>query len=102
MGTNTEFLVDQARTHQVLPKFTMSQGLKDPKNVYQGDDFKGKFVVSSSEKTRQRFKAIVDKIRIIESFLPSNVCPPHPYSAMSARATYSKHQYPAVVQHQQP
>ncbi|KAK2457270.1 hypothetical protein QL285_004561 [Trifolium repens] len=89
MGTNTEFLVGQRRTHQVQPKF-----------VHQGDNFKGKSVVSPSEETRQRFKAIEDKLRMMESFLPNNVSPPHSHSrsTVPARAPCFNHQYPTVVQ----
>ncbi|KAK2362124.1 hypothetical protein QL285_087213 [Trifolium repens] len=93
MGTNTEFMVGQRRTHQVQPKF-----------AHQDDNFKGKSVVSPSEETRQRLKAIEDKLRMMESFLPNNVCPPHSHSrsTVPARTPCFKHQYPAVVHHQQP
>ncbi|KAK2374848.1 hypothetical protein QL285_075782 [Trifolium repens] len=102
LGTNTEFMVGQPRTHQVLPRFAISQSLEEPKNAHQDDNFKGKSVVSPSEETRQRLKAIEDKLRIMESFLPNNVCPPHSHSAIPARVPYLNHQYPTVVQHQQP
>ncbi|KAK2381982.1 hypothetical protein QL285_069542 [Trifolium repens] len=91
MGTNPEFLVGLRRTHQVQPKF-----------VHQGDSFKGRYAKSPSEETRQRFKPIEDKLRMMESFLPNNVCPPHSRSTVPARTTCFKHQYPAVVHHQQP
>jgi hypothetical protein len=102
MDTNTEFLVGQPRTHQVQPRFAMPQSPEDPKNVPQGDGFKGKSVASPSEKTHQKFKMIEDKLRIMESFLPNNDCPPHTYSTVPARTPCSKHQYPLTVQHQQP
>ncbi|KAK2396324.1 hypothetical protein QL285_057981 [Trifolium repens] len=102
MGTNTEFMVGQPRTHQVQPRFAMPQSPEDPKNVHQGDGFKRKYVASPSEKTRQRFKAIEDKLRMMESFLPNNICPPHSHSAVPARTQCSKHQYPVTVRHQQP
>ncbi|KAK2401951.1 hypothetical protein QL285_051509 [Trifolium repens] len=100
MGTNTEFLIGQPRTHQVQPGFAMPRSLEDPKNAHQGDNVKGKFVVSPSEETRQRFKAIEDKIRMTESFLPNNVSPPHSRSTVSARTPCFNHQYPTVVQPQ--
>ncbi|KAK2368225.1 hypothetical protein QL285_081434 [Trifolium repens] len=92
MGTNTEFMVGQRRTHQVQPKF-----------AHQDDNFKGKSVVPPSEETRQRLKAIEDKLRIMESFLPNNICPPrsHSRSTVHARTSCSKHQYPVTVQPQQ-
>ncbi|KAK2353148.1 hypothetical protein QL285_090809 [Trifolium repens] len=104
MATNTEFMVGQPRTHQVQPGFAMPRSLEDPKNTHQGDNVKGKFVVSPSEETRQRFKAIEDKIRMTESFLPNNVSPPHSRSTVSARTPCFNHQYPTVVQpqHQPP
>ncbi|KAK2362115.1 hypothetical protein QL285_065120 [Trifolium repens] len=104
MATNTEFMVGQPRTHQVQPGFAMPRSLEDPKNAHQGDNVKGKFVVSPSEETRQRFKAIEDKIRMTESFLPNNVSPPHSRSTVSARTPCFNHQYPTVVQpqHQPP
>ncbi|KAK2396120.1 hypothetical protein QL285_057793 [Trifolium repens] len=102
MGTNTEFLVGQLRTHQVQPRFAMPQSPEDPKNVHQGDGFKGKSVASPSEKTCQRFKVIEDKLRMMESFLPNNICPPHSRSAVPVCTPCSKHQYPVTVRHQQP
>ncbi|KAK2417492.1 hypothetical protein QL285_039788 [Trifolium repens] len=104
MATNTEFMVGQPRTHQVQPGFAMPRSLEDPKNTHQGDNVKGKFVVSPSEETRQRFKAIEGKIRMTESFLPNNVSPPHSRSTVSARTPCFNHQYPTVVQpqHQPP
>ncbi|KAK2443820.1 hypothetical protein QL285_014893 [Trifolium repens] len=92
MGTNTEFSVGQQRTHQVKPKF-----------VHQGDSFKGRYAESHSEETRQRFKVIEDKLRMMESFLPDNVSSPHSHScsAVPARARCFNHQYPTVVQPQQ-
>ncbi|KAK2415936.1 hypothetical protein QL285_038373 [Trifolium repens] len=90
MGTNTEFSVGQQRTHQVKPKF-----------VHQGDSFKGRYAESQSEETRQRFKVIEDKLRMMESFLPNNVSSPHSRSTVSARTPCFNHQYPTVVQPQQ-
>jgi hypothetical protein len=101
MGTNTEFLVGQPRTHQVQPRFAMPQSPEDLNNVYQGDGYKGKSVASPSEKTRQKFKAIEDKLRMMESFLPNNDCPPHPYSAVPTCDPYLNHQYPTVAQQSQ-
>ncbi|KAK2422897.1 hypothetical protein QL285_033390 [Trifolium repens] len=100
MGTNTEFLVGQPRTHQVQPRFAMPQSLENPKNAHQGNNSKGKSVVSPSEETRQRFKAIEDKLRMMESFLPNNVSPPHSHSrsTVPAHAPCFNHQYPTVVQ----
>ncbi|KAK2368922.1 hypothetical protein QL285_082084 [Trifolium repens] len=102
VGTNTEFMVGQPRTHQVQPRFAMPQSPEDPKNVRQNDGFKGKSVASPSEKTCQRFKAIEDKLRMMESFLPNNICPPHSRSAVPVCTPCSKHQYPVTVRHQQP
>ncbi|KAK2416314.1 hypothetical protein QL285_038715 [Trifolium repens] len=103
MATNTEFLVGQPRTHQVQPRFAMPQSLENPKNAHQGNNVKGKSVVSMSEETRQRFKATEDKLRVMESFLPNNVSPPHSHSCSTvpARAPCFNHQYPTVVQPQQ-
>jgi hypothetical protein len=100
MSTNTKFMVGQPRTHQVQPRFAMPRSLEDPKNAHQGDNVKGKSVVSPSEETRQRFKAIEDKLRMMESFLPNNVSPPHSHSrsTVPARAPCFNHQYPTVVQ----
>ncbi|KAK2436037.1 hypothetical protein QL285_021053 [Trifolium repens] len=102
MSTNTEFMVGQPMTHQVQPRSAMPQSLEDPKNAHQGDNFKGKFVVSPSKETRQRFKAIEDKLRMMESFLPNNVSPPrsHSRSTVPARTPCFNHQYPTVVQSQ--
>ncbi|KAK2399704.1 hypothetical protein QL285_049490 [Trifolium repens] len=100
MDTDTEFLIGRPRTHQVQPSFAMPQTLEDHKNAHQGDGSKGKFVVSPSEKTHQKFKAIEDKLRMMESFMPSNVCPPH--SLVPTCDPYLKHQYPVTVRHQQP
>ncbi|KAK2396320.1 hypothetical protein QL285_057977 [Trifolium repens] len=104
LGTNTKFMVGQPRPHQVQPRFAISQSLEEPKNAHQDDNFKGKSVVSPSEETRQRLKVIEDKLRIMESFLPNNVCPPHSHSrsTVPARTPCFNHQYPTVVQHQQP
>ncbi|KAK2410818.1 hypothetical protein QL285_046160 [Trifolium repens] len=103
MSTNTEFMVGQPRTYQVQPRFAMPRNLEDPKNAHRGDNFKGKSVVSPSEEIRQRFKAIEDKLRMMESFLPNNVSPPHSHfcSTVPARAPCFNHQYPTVVQPQQ-
>ncbi|KAK2449667.1 hypothetical protein QL285_008839 [Trifolium repens] len=102
MSTNTKFMVGQPRTHQVQPRFAMPRSLEDPKNAHQGDNVKGKSVVSPSEETRQRFKAIEDKLRMMESFLPNNVSPPRSRSAVPARTPCFNHQYPVTVRHQQP
>ncbi|WJX65188.1 hypothetical protein P8452_49874 [Trifolium repens] len=100
MSTNTKFMVGQPRTHQDQPRFAMPRSLEDPKNAHQGDNVKGKSVVSPSEETRQRFKAIEDKLRMMESFLPNNVSPPHSHSrsTVPAHAPCFNHQYPTVVQ----
>ncbi|KAK2421636.1 hypothetical protein QL285_032245 [Trifolium repens] len=103
MATNNEFLISQPRTHQVQPSFALPQSLDDHKNAHQGDNSKGESVVSPSEETRQKFKAIEDKLRMMESLLPSNVSPPHSHSCSTvpARAPCFNHQYPTVVQPQQ-
>ncbi|KAK2367802.1 hypothetical protein QL285_081053 [Trifolium repens] len=103
MATNTEFMVGQPRTHQVQPGFAMPRSLENPKNARQGNNSKGKSVASPSEETRQRFKAIEDKLRMMDSFLPNNVSPPHSHSrpTVPARASCFNHQYPTVVQPQQ-
>ncbi|KAK2456877.1 hypothetical protein QL285_004204 [Trifolium repens] len=102
MSTSTKSMVGQPITHQVQPRFAMPQSLEDPKNSHQGDNFEGKSVVSPSEETRQRFKAIEDKLRMMESFLPNNVSPPHSHSrsTVPARTPCFNHQYPTVVQPQ--
>ncbi|WJX83213.1 hypothetical protein P8452_65889 [Trifolium repens] len=106
--------IDSPLSKVVWPSFGSSSGytsavaqvtqepLEEPKNAHQDDSFKGKSVASPSEKTRQRFKAIEDKLRMMESFLPNNICPPHSHSAVPARTPCSKHQYPVTVRHQQP
>ncbi|KAK2418987.1 hypothetical protein QL285_041133 [Trifolium repens] len=103
MATNNEFLSGQPRTHQVQPRLAMPQSPEDHKNAHQGDNSKEKSVVSPSEVTRQKFKAIEDKLRMMESFLPNNVGPPHSHShsTVPARAPCFNHQYPTVVQPQQ-
>ncbi|KAK2450059.1 hypothetical protein QL285_009199 [Trifolium repens] len=103
MATNNEFLIGQPRTHQVQPSFALPQSLEDHKNAHQGDNSKGKSVVSPSEETRQKFKAIENKLRMMESFLPNNVSPPHSHSrsTVSTRTPCFNHQYPTVVQPQQ-
>ncbi|KAK2377310.1 hypothetical protein QL285_078008 [Trifolium repens] len=101
MATNNEFLIGQPRTHQVQPSFALPQSLDDHKNAHQGDNSKGKSVVSPSEETRQKFKAIEDKLRMMESFLPNNVSPPHSRSTVSTRTPCFNHQYPTVGQPQQ-
>jgi hypothetical protein len=58
MATNNEFLIGQPRTHQVQPRFAMPQSPEDHMNAHQGNNSKGKFVVSPSEETCQGFKAI--------------------------------------------
>ncbi|KAK2374878.1 hypothetical protein QL285_075811 [Trifolium repens] len=104
MATNTEFMVGQPRTHQVQPGFAMPRSPEDHMNAHQGDNSKGKSVASPSEETCQKFKAMEDKLRMMESFLPSNVNPPHSQSrsAVSARTSCFNHQYPTIVQPQQP
>jgi hypothetical protein len=96
MATNTEFMGDQPRTHQVQPESVVPQSPEDHMNAHQGDNSKGKSVASPSEETRQRFKAIEGKLRMMESFLPNIVCPPHSHShsMVFARTPCSKHQYP--------
>ncbi|KAK2410376.1 hypothetical protein QL285_045742 [Trifolium repens] len=96
MATNTEFMGDQPRTHQVQPESVVPQSPEDHMNAHQGDNSKGKSVASPSEETRQRFKAIEDKLRMMGSFLPNIVCPPHSHShsMVFARTPCSKHQYP--------
>ncbi|KAK2361095.1 hypothetical protein QL285_086292 [Trifolium repens] len=103
MATNTEFTGDQPRTHQVQPGFAMPRNPEDHMNAHQGGNSKGKSVVSPSEETHQRFKAIEDKLRMMESFLPNNVSPPRPHShsMVFARTPRFNHQYPTVVQPQQ-
>ncbi|KAK2398213.1 hypothetical protein QL285_048178 [Trifolium repens] len=99
MTTNNEFLIGQPRTHQVQPRLAMPQSPEDPKNAHQGDNFKGKSVVSPSDETHQMFKAKEDKIRTTESFLPNNVSPSHSRSMVSARTPCFNH--PTVAQPQQ-
>ncbi|KAK2389100.1 hypothetical protein QL285_062721 [Trifolium repens] len=100
-ATNTEFMGDQPRTHQVQPRFVVPQSPEDHTNARQGDNSKGKSVVSPSEETHQRFKAIEDKLRMMELFLPNNVSPPrsHSRSTVSTRTPCFNH--PTVVQPQQ-
>ncbi|KAK2389630.1 hypothetical protein QL285_063208 [Trifolium repens] len=104
MATNIEFMVGQPRTHQVQPGFAMSRSPEDHMNAHQGDSSKGKSVASPSEETRQKFKVIEDKLRMMESFLPNNVSPPrsHSHSAVPARTPCFKRQYPVTVRRQQP
>ncbi|KAK2416633.1 hypothetical protein QL285_039014 [Trifolium repens] len=101
MGTNTELLIGQPRTHQVQPRFAMPQSSEDHMNAHQGNDSKGKSVASPSEETRQKFKAIEDKLRIMESFLPSNVSPPHSHSRSTVSTRTPCFNHPTVVQPQQ-
>ncbi|KAK2422132.1 hypothetical protein QL285_032691 [Trifolium repens] len=103
MGTDTEFLIGRPRTHQVQPSLAMPQHLEDYKNAHEGDVSKGKSIVSPSEETRQKFKAMEDKLRMMESFFPSNVSPPHSHSRSTvyARTPCFDHQYPTVGQPQQ-
>ncbi|KAK2438727.1 hypothetical protein QL285_023470 [Trifolium repens] len=103
MGTNTELLIGQPRTHQVQPRFAVPQSSEDHMNAHQGGNSKGKSVVSPSEETHHRFKAIEDKLRMMESFLPNNVSPPrsHSHSMVFAHTPCFNHQYPTVVQPQQ-
>jgi hypothetical protein len=95
MTTNTEFLIGQPRTHQVQPSFAMPQSLGDHKSARQDDNFKGKFVVSSSEETRQRLKAIEDKLRMMESFLANNASS-HPMLQSSVSNSCSTSTIPRV------
>ncbi|KAK2436281.1 hypothetical protein QL285_021283 [Trifolium repens] len=103
MTTITEFLVGQPMTHHVQPRFAMSQSLENPKNAHQGKNFKGKSVVSPSDETHQKLKVIEDKLRMMESFLPNNVSPPHSHSrsTVPARTPCFNRQYPIIVQPQQ-
>ncbi|KAK2382101.1 hypothetical protein QL285_069655 [Trifolium repens] len=103
MATNTEFMVGQPRTHQVQLGFAMPRSPEDHMNAHQGDNSKGKSVASPSEETRQKFKAMEDKLRMMESFLPSNVSPAHSHShsTVYARTPCFDHQYPTVGQPQQ-
>ncbi|KAK2442856.1 hypothetical protein QL285_014009 [Trifolium repens] len=103
MATNTEFMGDQPRTHQVQPGFVVPQSPEDHMNAHQGDNVKEKSVVSPSEETHQRFKAIEDRLRMMESFLPNDVSPPrsHSHSMVFARTPCFNHQYPTIVQPQQ-
>ncbi|KAK2456148.1 hypothetical protein QL285_003538 [Trifolium repens] len=103
MATNTEFMVGQPRTYQVQPRFAMPQSPEDHMNAHQGNNSKGESVVSPSDETRQKFKAMEDKLRMMESFLPSNVSPPHSHSRSTvyARTPCFSHQYPTVGQPQQ-
>ncbi|KAK2426250.1 hypothetical protein P8452_40961 [Trifolium repens] len=103
MGTNPEFLIGQPRTHQVQPWFVVPQSPEDHMNAHQGGNSKGKSAVSPNEETHQMFKAIEDKLRMMESFLPNNVNPPHSHSrsTVPARTPCFKRQYPVIVRHQQ-
>ena len=101
MATNNEFLIGQPRTHQVQPRFAMPQSLENPKNAHQGNNSKGKSVASPSEETRQKFKAIEDKLRMMESFLPNNVSPPHFHSRPTVPARTPCFNHPTVAQPQQ-
>ncbi|KAK2396956.1 hypothetical protein QL285_058583 [Trifolium repens] len=102
-ATNTEFMVGQPRTHQDQPGFAMPRSPEDHMNAHQGGNSMGKFVASPSEETRQKFKVIEDKLRMMESFLPNNVAPPysHSRSTVFARTPCFDHQYPTVGQPQQ-
>ncbi|KAK2430146.1 hypothetical protein QL285_028517 [Trifolium repens] len=102
MGTNNEFLIGQPRTHQVQPSFAMPQSPEDHTNAHQGNNSMGKSVAYPSEETRQNFKAIEDKLRIMESFLPSNVNPPHSHSRPMVPARTPCFNHPTAAQHQQP
>ncbi|WJX35653.1 hypothetical protein P8452_23613 [Trifolium repens] len=101
MATNTEFMVGQPRTHQVQPRFAIPQSPEDHMSAHQGDNSKGKFVASPSEETRQKFKAIEDKLRMMESFLPNNVSPPHSHSRPTVPARTPCFNHPTVAQPQQ-
>ncbi|KAK2372789.1 hypothetical protein QL285_073883 [Trifolium repens] len=101
MATNTEFMGDQPRTHQVQPGFVVPQSPEDHTNAHQGDNSKGKSVASPSEETRQKFKAIEDKLRMMESFLPINVSPPHSHSRPTVPAHTPCFNHPTVAQPQQ-
>ncbi|KAK2385733.1 hypothetical protein QL285_059699 [Trifolium repens] len=98
MATNTEFMGDQPRTHQVQPGFVVPQSPEDHTNAHQGDNSKGKSVASPSEETRQKFKAIEDKLRMMESFLPNNVSPPHSHSRPTVPARTPCFNHPTVAQ----
>ncbi|KAK2443920.1 hypothetical protein QL285_014983 [Trifolium repens] len=101
MATNTEFMGDQPRTHQVQPGFVVPQSPEDHTNAHQGDNSKGKSVASPSEETRQKFKAIEDKLRMMESFLPNNVSPTHSHSRPTVPARTLCCNHPTVAQPQQ-
>ncbi|KAK2450272.1 hypothetical protein QL285_009400 [Trifolium repens] len=101
MATNTEFMGDQPRTRQVQPGFVVPQSPEDHTNTHQGDSSKGKYVASPSEETRQKFKAIEDKLRMMESFLPNNVSPPHSHSRPTVPARTPCFNHPTVAQPQQ-
>ncbi|KAK2452450.1 hypothetical protein QL285_000244 [Trifolium repens] len=101
MATNTEFVVGQPRTHQVQPVFAIPRNPEDHMNAHQGDNSKGKSVASPSEETRQKFKAIEDKLRIMESFLPSNLSSPHSHSRPTVPARTPRFNHPTIVQPQQ-
>ncbi|KAK2374734.1 hypothetical protein QL285_075675 [Trifolium repens] len=101
MATNNEFLIGQPRTHQVQPRFAIPQSPEDHMSAHQGDNSKGKSVASPSEETRQKFKAIEDKLRMMESFLPNNVSPPHSHSRPTVPARTPCFNHPTVAQPQQ-
>ncbi|MCI49650.1 hypothetical protein A2U01_0070894, partial [Trifolium medium] len=92
MGTGTEFSANQLRAHQVLPRDAVPQKSQgDPKDAYQGSRTPNvgpgeNHATSQNGETHQKFKAIEDKLRVIESFSLHNVSP------------YSQHL--AAAQHQ--
>ncbi|KAK2422384.1 hypothetical protein QL285_032921 [Trifolium repens] len=106
---NTE---NQAGTTLVQPEPVPSQEVQeDPRNAYlgpeiQSGELKPDFAFPQLEEAKMKFKAIEDKLRMMESFLPNNVSPPysHSRSTVSARTPCFNHQYPTVVQpqHQPP
>ncbi|KAK2363064.1 hypothetical protein QL285_088078 [Trifolium repens] len=101
MATNTEFMVGQPRIHQVQPGFAMPRNPEDHMNAHQGGNSKGKSVASPSEEIRQKFKAIEDQLRIMESFLPINVSPPQSHSRPTVSARTPCFNHPTVAQPQQ-
>ncbi|MCI23802.1 hypothetical protein A2U01_0044984, partial [Trifolium medium] len=108
MGTNTEFLASQPRARQVLPRATVPQeSLGDPRNANKGSRMQNvgpgaNSAIPQIGETHKKIRAIEDKLRVMESFLLSNVYSVHPYTSMPVHTPYSQHLYQTAVQCQQP
>ncbi|MCI52786.1 hypothetical protein A2U01_0074032, partial [Trifolium medium] len=76
---------------------------RDLKDVYQGSRMPNvgpgaNHAISHNGEAHQKFKAIEDKLRMMESFLLSNDCSLHPYSQ---HLTAAQHQQPQGFPNQQ-